>query len=131
MVMVDFGEAYTGPSFSPDDIEKRGWVPIPTFTARFSECNKDQVRIDYTREMMPMKLAWAWTIFKAQGQTFNYKVVANLKKARKSMDFLCGNFEGDESQTFWNRWWPHLGSFDSQDSEKGENGPAKTGRDEA
>jgi ATP-dependent exoDNAse (exonuclease V) alpha subunit len=83
LVMVDFGEAYTGPSFFPDDIEKRGWVPIPTFTARFSKYNKDQVRIDYTREMMPMKLAWAWTIWKAQGQTFNYKVVANLGKDEK------------------------------------------------
>ena len=83
LVMVDFGEAYNGPSFFPDDIEKRGWVPIPTFTARFSKYNKDQVRIDYTREMMPMKLAWAWTIWKAQGQTFNYKVVANLGKDEK------------------------------------------------
>ena len=79
MVMVDFGEAYTGPSFSPDDIEKRGWVPIPTFTTRFSEYNKDQVRIDFTCEMMPMKLAWAWTIWKVQGQTIDQKFDSIVK----------------------------------------------------
>ena len=36
--------------------------------------------------MLPLKLSWAWTIWKAQGQTIKGKVVMNLSKSERE----CG-----------------------------------------
>ena len=33
--------------------------------------------------MIPLKLCWGWTIWKAQGQTFNEKIVIDLGKSEK------------------------------------------------
>ena len=95
-IWVDFGEGYTGPSFFQSNYsERRGWVPIPTKTTRTSTPSRnpggrtgEQRRAqgvqgvdamdENTRTMVPLSLAWAWTCWKAQGQTMRGKVVVDL-----------------------------------------------------
>ena len=73
-VWVDFGEDYSGETFFPDDPSRRGWVPVYPLTVRFWSGATAQT----TRTMLPIKLAWGWTIHKSQGQTFIGKFVINL-----------------------------------------------------
>jgi ATP-dependent exoDNAse (exonuclease V) alpha subunit len=77
-IMVNF-PTYTGPSFFPNNPSHRTWVPIPRFQATYTELEGGEF-LEMSREMMPLKLAWAWTIWKAQGQTFFGKVIVNLCK---------------------------------------------------
>ena len=37
-------------------------------------------RVQVTRTQLPLQLAWCWTIWKAQGQTYRNKVVIDLDK---------------------------------------------------
>jgi Helitron helicase-like domain at N-terminus/PIF1-like helicase len=77
-VWVDFSTQYIGPPFF-NESERRGWVPIASTSA--SEYTKKANSLDettHTRTMVPLKLAWAWTIWKVQGQTINGKVVVDL-----------------------------------------------------
>jgi hypothetical protein len=66
-VWVDFGSLYTGPSFfrGNNPTWRRGWVPVHAETRN-------------GRTAIPLRLAFAWTVWKAQGQTFHGKVLADL-----------------------------------------------------
>ena len=76
-VMVDFGEKYTGTPFFPGDDNRRGWVPVHPRTAT-DFTFKSGERQEHTRTMLPLRLAWAWTPWKTQGQTLKGKVVCEL-----------------------------------------------------
>ena len=76
---VDFGDTYTGPTFFPDCEERKGWVPITPITADTYVLSPDgSSYTTLSRTMLPISLAWAWTIWKAQGQTIRSKVVMTL-----------------------------------------------------
>ena len=78
-VWVDFGEFYSGESYF-DDVQRKSWFPIVPCKAVFA-AERSQVSNDYvisTRTMLPLKLAWAWTIWKAQGLTIKHKVVLEI-----------------------------------------------------
>jgi ATP-dependent DNA helicase PIF1 len=78
-VWVDFDKQYTGPSFFPGDESRRGWVPIaPVTEYTFSKKAQSSDWAEHNRTMLPLRLAWAWTIWKAQGQTIKGKVVIKL-----------------------------------------------------
>eukprot|EP00957_Ditylum_brightwellii_P147947 11265303-Ditylum_brightwellii.AAC.1 len=68
--MVDFRSQYTGPTYFPDDKTTRGWVPIHPVTATWYTPNRTPGQYNkHIRTMFSLRLAWAWTIWKAQGQT--------------------------------------------------------------
>jgi hypothetical protein len=73
-VWVDFGDEYRGITFFPNNPSRRGWVPVYPVTARYWSSSTSET----TRTMIPLKLAWGWTIHKSQGQTFIGKFVINL-----------------------------------------------------
>ena len=77
-VWVDFGEKYKGPSFFPNDEMRRGWVPVHPFTAKEWTYTSNSTYQEHTRTMLPLKLAWAWTVWKAQGQMMRGKVIIEL-----------------------------------------------------
>jgi len=84
-VWVDFGNQYKGPSFFPNCEERRGWVPVHPMTARevtFDRGSEGNFK-EHSRKMLPLRLAWAWTIWKAQGQTIHGKVVVDLGPTEK------------------------------------------------
>eukprot|EP00957_Ditylum_brightwellii_P056420 4276755-Ditylum_brightwellii.AAC.1 len=65
--MVDFGSQYTGATVFPDDETRRGWVPVHTITASWYTPNGTPGQYDeHTHTMFPLRLAWAWTVWKAQ-----------------------------------------------------------------
>ena len=100
-VWVDFGTNYKGPTFFPhhedpnfplECNERAGWVPIAPLQASSYSFNK--VRKDYeehTRTMLPLRLCYAWTVWKSQGQTFRCKVVVNLtsKEAKHGLTYVA------------------------------------------
>jgi hypothetical protein len=71
-VLVDFGTSYRGEPFFPAVPERRGWVPVYPITARSDENSA------LTRTMIPLKLAYACTVWKAHGQTNRGKEVFNI-----------------------------------------------------
>jgi hypothetical protein len=77
---VDFGTDYTGPSFFPNDVSRKGWVPVHPVTNKTWTPNVrgQNGYVEHTRKMLPLKLCWAWTIWKAQGMTIPTKVVVSL-----------------------------------------------------
>ena len=88
-VIVDFGEYYIGPPlFGPDEpasaenpnpVSKKGWVSIEPITAEWSDNAKA-----HSRTMLPLKLSWAWTVWKAQGQTLTGRLVLHLGDTEKT-----------------------------------------------
>jgi hypothetical protein len=79
-VWVDFGDNYKGPSFFPRDETRRGWVAVRPRTSKewtFSG-RGGGVRQEHTRTMLPLRCAWGWTVWKAQGQTMKGQVIAEL-----------------------------------------------------
>jgi hypothetical protein len=65
---------YTGPSLFPNDPTRRHWIPIfPVDANDFA--HKDGEILTNTRSMIPLRLSWAWTIWKSQGQTYKTKPV--------------------------------------------------------
>lgn len=82
-IVVDFGSSYRGPPlFLPDDGSRKGWVPIFPETVEWSStCNGDAQCS--SRTMFPLRLCYAWTIWKAQGQTIRNKIIVSLGKTEK------------------------------------------------
>ena len=85
LVWVDFGDKYSGPSFFPNDEDRSGWVPIHPMTATEYTSSKTSPTgyVEHSRTMLPLRLAWAWTIWKAQGQTILGKVISELGPSEK------------------------------------------------
>ena len=90
-IWVDFGDTYSGPTFFPNNPDRKGWVPV--FPVEFEEYSinikksKEKGSADYdthSRKMFPIKLAWAWTHWKSQGQTIRIKCVLHLGKSEKT-----------------------------------------------
>jgi hypothetical protein len=81
-VCVDIGKDYTGPPFFDLMIcpKRCGWIPILPITVEEHTPSNHAVNQydDHSRSMLPLQLAWAWTILKAQGQTIPGKLVLNL-----------------------------------------------------
>ena len=81
-IIVDFEDSYSGPSFFPDFDDRRGWVPIFPQTSEWSTV-KDGETANHSRTMFALRLCYAWTIWKVQGQTLRSKVVAHLGEVEK------------------------------------------------
>lgn len=81
-VIVDFGDTYVGEPFFDDDDSKKGWVPIFPTTAEWETVEGDS-RKTHARTMIPLRLSYAWTIWKSQGQTIRNKVVVHLGDKEK------------------------------------------------
>jgi len=79
-MIVDCGDAYTGPSIFGNALDWKGWVLIfPQKTEWLtSSTSTDSGSASHTRTMVPLRLCYAWTFWKAQGQTICSKVVASL-----------------------------------------------------
>jgi hypothetical protein len=79
-IIVDFGDDYTGDRvFQGEGREK--WVPITPMLAHFQA--KDEG--EHWRKMVPLRLSWAWTIHKAQGQTITHPIVLDLGDSEKEL----------------------------------------------
>jgi hypothetical protein len=78
-VWVDFCQTFTGLSLLPDDNTRCGWVPVHQMT--MSEYKGDSCHASYTthtQSQFPLHLAFTCTPWKAQGQSFCGKDVADL-----------------------------------------------------
>ena len=85
-VVIDFGENYTGPPlFGDQETIRRGWVPIyPEYSEWYtSSCTSETGTESNSQKMLPLRLCYAWTVWKAQGQTISTKVVASLGDTEK------------------------------------------------
>jgi hypothetical protein len=83
-VWVDFGEAYKGTTFFPKDKSRKGWFPVLPKTVPYDHyTGRKAEKITYSRTMLPLRLCYAWTVWKAQGQTFKCPVVADLSNVEK------------------------------------------------
>ena len=84
-VWVDFGDQYIGDSFFRSMPERNGWFPIFPFMLNLpqkkqlaSTGSDSRTTTMLSRMMLPLKLAWSWTVHKAQGQTLEGLVVLTL-----------------------------------------------------
>ena len=75
-VFIEF-DNYSGPYFFPADDLRHKWIPINPLTIYNSSLNG-------SRTQMPIRLAYALTIHKSQGQTLG-KVVVDLGKNERSL----------------------------------------------
>ena len=50
------------------------------FTVKENIITNRGIRVQVTRTQLPLQLAWCWTIWKSQGQTYREKVVIDLSK---------------------------------------------------
>jgi len=76
---VDFGDQYKGESFFESFPERHGWFPIFAYECTNFEVNRTGTGTTHlSRSMLPLKLSWAWTIHKAQGQTIPGLIVLQL-----------------------------------------------------
>jgi hypothetical protein len=90
-VWVTFGAQYTGPSFFlHNPIRKQGWVPVPCLTKDSFTMSPSGLRYEaHTQSMLPLCLAWAWTIRKDQGQTIKGTVELSFTLEKKKMSMVC------------------------------------------
>ena len=75
---------YSGPSIFPDNPERKGWVPIFPMEVKDDQGTTRENETRSNRKLVLLRLAWAWTIWKVQGQTYNRPVVIHLVKDEKS-----------------------------------------------
>jgi hypothetical protein len=82
-VIVQF-DCYRGPRMfeDVDGQDRSKWVPITPTTAEWTvrDGNRD---VECSRRQLPLRLSWAWTVWKAQGQSMSGKVVLNLGESEK------------------------------------------------
>jgi len=77
-VMVDFGDDYTGPPLNDDHTLSR-IVPIyPKEVTWQSPGGEGGTLRSDSRTMLPLKLSFAWTMWKLQGQTIRGTIVLHL-----------------------------------------------------
>ena len=78
-IWVDFGNNYTRETFFADFPERKDWFPVFAYECTNFEMNKTGTgSTPLSRTMLPLKLSWAWTIHKAQGQTIPGSIVLQL-----------------------------------------------------
>jgi ATP-dependent exoDNAse (exonuclease V) alpha subunit len=84
--IVIYIPSYTGPNFFPNnDIEKLKWVILTPQTAQWTGSNRGCSRTQY-----PLRLAYAWTPWKAQGSTFAQPVTIHLgKNEQHGVTYTC------------------------------------------
>ena len=76
-IVIDF-PSYDGPNFFNDD-EKRNWVILKSETVTWNPNHKyDDSHNRCSIQQYPIRLASAWTLWKAQGSTFSGKFTLNL-----------------------------------------------------
>jgi len=84
IVWVELREnQYTGESLFPNDISRRNWIPILPITANQTVFRNGE-RVPSSRTMIPLKLSYAFTPWKLQGQTIDTKLVGNLGLLERS-----------------------------------------------
>jgi hypothetical protein len=75
-LLIEF-DYYIGPRFFSNDDPRHNWIPINIFDAR-------HMTLNYIRRQFPIRLAYALTIHKSQGQTIS-KAVIDLGKKEYSL----------------------------------------------
>ena len=87
-------DSYKGPSFFPNDPTRSKWFPIAPIThtwytpkargmGRVESVDQANEFQENSRVMLPLRLSWALTIWKSQGQTIRGKIVLHLGKIEK------------------------------------------------
>ena len=89
-VIVDFGSAYKGPKYfdTPEgETTRDNWVPIFPVTIAWNvqRSGVNETNETYSRTMLPIKLSYAWTIWKAQGQTISKPLLIDLESNEKKL----------------------------------------------
>ena len=87
-------DTFNGPSFFPNDPTRAKWFPItpishswftikPKAMGKISKVDDNNDYQENIRKMLPIRLSWALTIWKAQGQTIRTKFVLHSGKDKK------------------------------------------------
>ena len=63
---------------------QKNWVPIKPVTVEWWTRKSDGTTDTHSRIQLPLKLAWALTVWKSQGQTIRGKFCIDLEKQEKS-----------------------------------------------
>ena len=91
-VIVDFGDKYKGPVYftTPSgETSRNNWVPIFPVTAKWKldsqlDHSSAMPLDEYSRSMLPFRLSYAWTIWKAQGMTIEDPILIDLEEKERS-----------------------------------------------